>query len=112
MAIIKREPTFYQLERNRIQEKLSSLSPGSAEYNEALNDLERLRKFAGEEKEMNSFFDKPGRASLLGKVVGFVGIGGLILGLTKFEKIDGQMFSGSNGEMKGGLLKSAFKLFL
>ena len=107
----KRVPTFYEEESKRIQAELALAKPGTDEYKKLMSDLEALRKFTGEEKEMKQFFDKPGRASLIGKLIGFIGIGGLIFGLTKFEKVDGNMFSGSNGEMKGGLLKAAFKLF-
>ena len=107
----KRGPSFYESERAKIQEQMSHVQAGTDEYKNLMNDLNALRKFAGEEKEMKQFLDKDGRKTVIGKLLGFAGIGALIFGLTKFEKIDGGMISGSNGEAKSGLLKAAFKLF-
>lgn len=106
-----RKPSFYEREKERIQEKMALATPGSDEYKKLMDQLNDLRKFTGEEKEMKQFLDKDGKKMVIGKILGFLGIGGLVFGLTKFEKIDGNMFSGSNGEAKKGLLTAAFKLF-
>ena len=102
----KGKPNFYKQERDRIQAKMADLEPGSDEYEKLMKRLADLQKFSGKEK-----LDRDGKKMVIGKLLGFAGIGGLIFGLTKFEKIDGQMFSGSNGEAKKGLLSAAFKLF-
>jgi hypothetical protein len=60
---------------------------------------------------MKRRLDNDTKKTIISKILGFLGIGGLVFGLTKFEKIDGNMFSGSNGEAKKGLLTAAFKLF-
>ena len=107
----KREPSFYEVEKDRIEAQMRLVQPGTDEYKNLMNDLNSLQKFTGAEKEMKQFLDKDGRKTVIGKLLGFIGIGGLIFGLTKFEKIDVNMFSGSSGETKSGLLKAAFKLF-
>lgn len=106
-----RGPSFYEMERKRLQELLLTLKPGTDEYDKTMKEMMTLQEFAGKDKEMRSRLTKEGRSTIVGKIVGFLGIGGLIFGLTKFEKVDGSMFSGSNGEAKTGLLKAAFKLF-
>ena len=101
MIFRKKEPSFYDLESKRIQEQLMKLTPGTEEYRKNMDELIALRKFAGEEKEMNQIFTKEGRGGIVGKIVGFLGLGGLALGIAKFEK-DGHIFSGqSNGFIKG-----------
>lgn len=107
----KRKPSFYEIEKARIQKEMALAKPGTDEYRKLMDQLNELRKFVGDEKEMKQFLDKDGKKMVIGKILGFLGIGGLVFGLTKFEKIDGNMFSGSNGEAKKGLLSAAFKLF-
>lgn len=111
MKLTKREPTFYERELERLEKALETLTPGTDEYQKILDQILKWEDFNGKRKEHKARLSKADKGSILGKVVGFLGIGGLIFGLTKFEKIDGSMFSGSSGEAKTGLLKAAFKLF-
>jgi len=106
----KREPSDYEIQRERIFKEIALYKPGTDEYKKLIDQLTELRKFAGDEKEMKQRLDKETKKNIISKVVGFLGIGGLAFGLAKFEK-DGNMFSGSSGEAKTGLLKLAFKLF-
>lgn len=107
----ERKPSEYEIQRERIFEEMALAKPGTDEYKKLLDQLTELRKFAGDEKDMKKRLDNDTKKTIISKILGFLGIGGLVFGLTKFEKIDGNMFSGSNGEAKKGLLTAAFKLF-
>ena len=109
MKLTKREPTYYDLESARIKQALTEQTPGTDEYNKLLDEMEKLRKFTGEERDMKRIIDKKDRGPIIGKLLGIGAIGAMIFGLCKFEK-SGNMLSGSSGEGKSGLLKAAFKL--
>ena len=105
----QKEPTFYESESARIQEAMIKVEPGSAEYEKLMNRLMELRDFTGKEKEMKERLTKEGRANILGRILGIVGLGGLAIGLAKMEKIDGQMLTGSSAETGKGLIRGMFK---
>lgn len=106
----KREPTFYERQYAKVQKKIESLEPCTPEYDQAMNELTKLQAFVGKEKEMHQIFDKTGRANVVGKIIGFLGLGGLAWGLCKFEK-DGNIFSGSSDNLIGGVIKIGTRLF-
>lgn len=106
----KKEPTFYERESKRIQAQLESLKPGTDEYKATMTELTNLRKFAGDEKEMNQLLDKSGRGNIIGKIVGFLGLGGLAFGLARFEK-NGNLFSGSSNSVISGIVKIGTRFF-
>ena len=112
MGIFNRskEPSFYEQESKRIQDKLVALEPGSEDYQKTMTELVKLQAFTGKEKEMNQLFDKQGRGQIVGKVVGFLGLGALAFGLARFEK-NGNMFSGSSNNVISSIVKIGGRLF-
>lgn len=106
----KKEPSFYERESKRIQAQIESLKPGTEEHKQAMSELMTLREFAGAEKEMNQLLDKSGRGQLIGKIVGFLGLGGLAFGLARFEK-NGNLFSGSSNSVINGIVKIGTRFF-
>lgn len=106
----QKEPSFYELECRRIQNELSKLSPCSEEYNKAMAELLKLQEFTGKNKEMNQVFTKEGRGNIAGKVIGFLGLGGLAFGIAKFEK-GGNFFSGTNNSVISGIVKLGTRFF-
>ena len=105
-----KEPKWYELEYVRIQQTLSTMTPGTEEYQKAMADLLNVQKFAGTNKEMNQVFDKAGRGNIAGKIIGFLGLGGLAFGLTKFEK-NGNFFSGKADNVISGIVKLGTRFF-
>lgn len=105
-----KEPKWYELEYVRIQQTLSTMTPGTEEYQKAMNDLLNVQKFAGTNKEMNQMFDKAGRGNIAGKIVGFLGLGGLAFGLARFEK-NGNFFSGKTDNVISGIVKIGTRFF-
>lgn len=100
----KKNPSFYEAEVQRIQEMAMKLEPGSTEYDNLMKELKTLQDFAGKQKEMKQMFTKEGRGNIVGKIVGFLGLGGLAFGLSRFEK-NGHFFSGTSAESIKGIVR-------
>jgi hypothetical protein len=109
--MFKGEPSFYERESVRIQAKLEKTEIGTDEYNKLTDELMKLQTFAGKEKERKQFFTKEGKGNIIGKVIGFLGLGGITLAAIKFEK-DGHMFSGSSASSVKSAFNIGSKLFL
>ena len=103
-------PSFYEEELARIQKEISSKDPGSEDYEKLINEMKKLQEFCGREKEMKQFLTKEGRGNVVGKVVGFLGLGGLAFGLARYEK-SGHLFSGSSSGVISGLIKIGTRFF-
>lgn len=103
-------PSFYELESARLQAELAKQKPGTDEYEKTMYELLKLQEFAGKHKEMNQVFTKEGRGNIAGKIVGFLGLGGLAFGLAKFEK-GGQFFSGTSSNVISGIVKIGSRFF-
>jgi len=111
MGIFKKpEPTFFETESERIQKELAKLDPNSDEYNKLLQKLVSMQELCGKNIEMHQKLTKEGRGNIIGKVVGFLGLGGLAFGLAKFEK-GGNMFSGTSEKSISGLIKIGTRFF-
>lgn len=103
-------PKWYETEYSRLQEALTATKPGTDEYQKIMNQLLDVQKFAGSNKEMNQMFDKAGRGNIAGKVIGFLGLGGLAFGLARFEK-NGNFFSGQSNGVISSIVKIGARLF-
>lgn len=106
----RKTPSFYEDELNRLKAQLQAEKPGTDEYNKVMAQLKDLIALCGKEKENKQFLDKAGRGNILGKVVGFLGLGGLAFGLARFEKA-GNIFSGSSSNVISGIVKIGTRFF-
>lgn len=105
-----RQPTFYEEELARLKAELANVQPCTDEYDRLMKEICTLREFVGKEKEMNQLLTKEGRGNIAGKVVGFLGLGGLAFGLARFEK-NGHFFSGSSGSVISNIVKIGSHFF-
>lgn len=105
----KKEPTFYELESEKLQEKLLETEPNSPEYDALITKLTKLEEIQGKRVERKQHFTKEGRGNIVGRVVGIIGLGGLAFGLARFEK-NGNMFSGSSNGVISSIVKLGAKL--
>lgn len=113
MGIFHRKPkapSWYEEEYVRLQQTLTATKPGTEEYQKVMEELLNVQKFAGANKEMNQVFDKAGRSNVIGKIVGFLGLGGLAFGLAKFEK-NGNFFSGQSNGVISSIVKIGARFF-
>jgi hypothetical protein len=113
MKLFTRKPKelkWYEVEYARLQEALTATKPGTEEYEKIMTQLLNVQTFAGKNKEMNQVFDKQGRGNIVGKIVGFLGLGGLAFGLARFEK-NGNFFSGTNNSVISGIVKLGTRFF-
>lgn len=83
---------------------IQQVEPGSEAYDNLMKELKTLQEFAGKQKEMKQMFTKEGRGNIAGKVIGFLGLGGLAFGLSRFEK-NGHFFSGTAAESIKGIVR-------
>lgn len=105
-----KEPSFYEQELSRLKAELANVKPCTDEYDRLMKEISTLREFVGKEKEMNQLLTKEGRGNIVGKVVGFLGLGGLAFGLAKFEK-SGHFFSGNSDNVISGIVKLGTRFF-
>ncbi len=106
----KKQPSDYDMERASLWNKLREAEPGSEEWDTLMNQIIKLQSVHAKEKEMNQFFDKPGRSQVIGKIVGFLGLGGLACATMKFEK-EGRIFSGHSNGIISSILNLGSKFF-
>lgn len=84
---------FYDEEQRRIKEKIHELEVGTPEYKAAWELMRDSNKSFAEHREARRRISKADKGSLLIKILGVLGIGGVAFGMAKFEH-DGGMFTG------------------
>lgn len=103
-------PSFYEEHLAKLQKALADATPGTDAYEKIMSEMLRLQEFAGKQKEMKQIFTKEDRGNIAGKIVGFLGLGGLAFGLARFEK-NGGLFSGTSNNVIGGIVKIGSRFF-
>ena len=91
----KRKPNFYDMECERIQQKMMTLEVGTDEYKKAQADLKEVIAMRGNDKESKRRISKGDKGQLLIKGLGIGGIIGSIFLMSKHEK-DGYTYTGEN----------------
>lgn len=84
---------FYDLETERIQEKMMQYEVGSESYKKCQADLKELIAMRGNDKESKRRISKGDKGQLLIKGLGITGILAAIIGMSKFEH-DGNCYTG------------------
>ena len=103
-------PSFYEEHLAKLQKALADATPGTDAYEKIMAEMLKLQEFAGKQKEMKQMFTKEGRGNIAGKIVGFLGLGGLAFGLARFEK-NGGLFSGTSNNVVSGIVKIGSRFF-
>ena len=91
----KKQRSFYDLETERIQNKMATLEEGSDEYKQCLTDLKAIISMRGDDKESRRRISKGDKGQLLIKGLGISGIIGAIFMMSRHEK-SGYTYSGEN----------------
>lgn len=116
MGIFKKKqkaPTLYEVESTRIREELAGVKPGTDEYEKLMNELVKLQAFVGKQKDIDrkmSDASITGLCGIAGKVVGFLGLGGLAWGISHYEKT-GHIFTGQNNGLISNIVKIGSRFY-
>ena len=101
----ERPKTIAELEEEKLQAHLSTLTPGTEAYDRVQTELIKHEELTGRKIERSQKLTKEARGNIWTKVVGAVCTGGLLGFMVWSEKKNGYMLSGANEKVGGGLLK-------
>ena len=103
---------FYDEEQARIREKIHELDVGTPEYKAAWDLMKESNKNFAEHREARRRISKADKGSLLIKLLGLAGIGGVAYGMARFEH-NGGMFTGEKKKWADSCISilSKFNIF-
>lgn len=110
MGLFKRKPDPYDSQEERLHAYIAELDPGTDEFKEAQNELEKVSIMRDKSRESRRKFDKAGRAGFWTKIVG--GVGTLLgIGAIGYYEMRGNTFSGEKRKLADGLSNLVVNLF-